>query len=856
MTEKLTTTKNNYAIKGMTCASCVNTIEKYIKNQEGITDISVNLLSEEAEIEFDPNLISDDDIVHWVDDIGYQAISLNKEVPGLLNLDIDGMTCASCVGTIEKYVGGLEGVKSVSVNLSTEKAKIEYDETIVGPRDLIKAISDVGYTANLSQQDVDIDRLQRTEEIQKWKTKFYNSLILTIPILLIAMFFAYVEVGPITEFLDIEIISNLGLDDVIELSLATPVQFWIGAEFYKKGYKAAKHKTATMDTLVALGTSAAYFYGIFAMVYMVINPAFEGEVFFETSALLITFIVLGKYLEASAKGKTSEAIKKLLSLQAKSAIVLSLDDKGKVIEETEVPLELIQKGDVLKVYPGEKIPTDGVIVYGNSAIDESMVTGESMPLNKKVDDDVIGATVNQQGVLHVKATKIGSETALSQIIKLVQDAQTSKAPIQELADKVSSVFVPIVVIIAILDFFIWWGLLSLGIVPQSWLPAGTSSFLFAFILGVTVLVIACPCALGLATPTAVMVGTGIGAENNILIKGGEPLETAHKISAIILDKTGTITYGKPELTDIVTIDQVSEKDVLFYASSAESGSEHPLGKTIAKYGKEKLNSIDNPDEFEAITGKGIKALISGKQVFVGSRSLMKENELKVPQDLEDKMVQFEEQGKTAMLVSSDSLVIGVVAVADTVKPESKKAIAKMQSMGIAVWMVTGDNIRTANAIAKEVGITNVFAQVLPENKALKVKELQNEGHVVAMVGDGINDSPALAQADVGIAIGAGTDVAIETADMVLMRSDLTDVVVAIDLSKKTFSRIKLNFFWAFGYNIAGIPLAAGLFIPLIRYLFNFTFILPPAVAGAAMAFSSVSVVTSSLLLKRYKKPIF
>ncbi|MHA2097352.1 MAG: heavy metal translocating P-type ATPase [Candidatus Kariarchaeaceae archaeon] len=854
MVEKLKTSKNTFAIKGMTCASCVNTIENYVKNQNGVHDVSVNLLSEEAEVEYDSNLVSYENIIRWVDDIGYQAQAMNKAEPGLINLDIDGMTCASCVGTIENYLAGLEGVNSVSVNLSTEKAKVEFDEGKIGPRDLIKAVSDVGYAAKLSQEKIDVDRLERKEEIEKWKTKFLYSLTLTIPVFLIAMVFAFVDAGPLTKFLDSEVIPNLGTDDLLELTFATPVQFWIAAEFYKKAYKAATHKTATMDTLVALGTSAAYFYGIFAMIYMVINPAFEGAVFFETSALLITFIVLGKYLEASAKGRTSEAIKKLLSLQAKSAIVLTLDDVGDVIKEEEVPLQLIQKGDILKVYPGEKIPTDGVIIYGRSAIDESMVTGESMPLNKKVSDDVIGSTVNQQGILHIKATKIGSETALSQIVKMVQDAQTSKAPIQDFADKISSIFVPIVVVIALVDFFIWWGLLSFGIVPQSWLPPGTSSFLFSFILAVTVLVIACPCALGLATPTAVMVGTGIGAENNILIKGGEPLETAHKISAIILDKTGTITHGKPELTDIITTEGNSENDVLFFAASAESGSEHPLGKTIANYGKEKLTSLENPEEFEAITGKGIKATISGKQVLVGSRSLMTDNGLIVSQNLEDKMVHFEEQGKTAMIVSTDDQVVGIVSVADTVKPESRNAIAKMQDMGISVWMVTGDNIRTANAIAREVGITNIFAEVLPQDKALKVKELQDEGHVVAMVGDGINDSPALAQSDVGIAIGAGTDVAIETADMVLMRSDLTDVVVAIDLSKKTFNRIKLNFFWAFGYNIAGIPLAGGLFIPLIRYLFNYTFILPPAVAGAAMAFSSVSVVTSSLLLKRYKKP--
>ncbi len=848
--------KKSFTISGMTCASCVNTIESYVKNQKGVKDVSVNLLAEEAEIEYDPSVISAEDIIEWIDDIGYSAEAKSSGDAGTIDLDIQGMTCASCVGSIEGYVGSLDGVKSISVNLTTEKAKIEYDPEKLGPRDLIKAVEDVGYKASLAQETVDIERLERTEEIQKWKNKFIISSFLTLPVFLIAMIFAYVDAGPITQFLDIEIIPRLGMDDVIELIFATPVQFWIGAEFYRKAYKAAKHKAATMDTLVVLGTSAAYFYGIFVMIYMLVNPAFKGEVFFETSALLITFIVLGKYLEASAKGRTSEAIKKLLSLQAKSAILLTLDEKGEVVGEEEISADLIQKGDILKVYPGEKIPTDGVIVYGSSAIDESMVTGESMPLNKTVGDEVIGATVNQQGVLHVKATKVGGETALAQIVKLVQDAQTSKAPIQDLADKISSVFVPVVVFIAIADFIIWYTLISLGVVPQSWLLEGTGPFLFSFILAVTVLVIACPCALGLATPTAVMVGTGIGAENNILIKGGEPLETAHNISAIILDKTGTITHGKPEMTNIIPVEGVDKNDLIFYAASAESGSEHPLGKTIANYGKEHLKMIDTPTEFEAITGKGIRAVVSDKQVFIGTRDLMSEKGINVPSDLEKKMVELEEDGKTAMLVGLEDKVIGAIAVADTVKPDSKKAIQQMKKMGIEVWMVTGDNIRTANAIAKEVGIDHVFAQVLPQDKASKVKELQEKGHVVAMVGDGINDSPALAQADIGIAIGAGTDVAIETADMVLMRSELSDVVVAIDLSKKTFNRIRLNFMWAFGYNVAGIPLAAGLFIPLIHYLTGSTFVLPPAVAGAAMALSSVSVVTSSLLLKRYKKPEF
>ncbi len=856
MTEIVELKKNNIKINisGMTCASCVNTIEKYVSNQEGVGEIKVNLLSEEAHIEFDPEKVSEADIVGWVDDIGYQAEVKNEASADKIQLDIEGMTCASCVATIEKYVGSIDGVDNISVNLTTEKAAISFSPDVIGVRDLIEAVSDVGYKAQIAGESIDLERLERIEEIQKWKKKLIYSSILTLPVLVIAMVFAYIDYAPINELMEFELYPRLRLDDTLELILSTPVQFWIGAEFYKKSYKALKHKAATMDVLVAMGTSAAYFYGVFSMIYAILNPEYSGVVFFETSALLITFIILGKYLEASAKGKTSEAIKKLMSLQAKSAILLELNEKGEVVGEKEISADLIQRGDILKVYPGEKIPTDGEIVFGNSAIDEAMVTGESLPVNKKEGDEVIGATVNQQGMLHVKATKLGSESTLSQIIKLVEDAQTSKAPIQGMADKISAIFVPIVVVIAAIDFVVWLLLLNAGIVPASWLPVGTTNFIFAFLLGVSVLVIACPCALGLATPTAVMVGTGLGAENGILIKGGEPLETAHNIDAIILDKTGTITYGKPDLTDIFTLDGNTEKDVLYFAASAEAGSEHPLGKSIVNHAKDKNMDINTPQEFNSITGKGITANIDGKQVFIGSRGLMIDQNIPLSNETEAKMKSYEEDGKTAMIVAVDNKIIGVVAVADTVKPESKSAIAALKKMGVEVWMVTGDNIRTANAIARQVGIDNVFAEVLPEDKAKKVKELQEKGSIVAMVGDVINDSPALAQANVGIAIGAGTDVAIETADMVLMKSDLRDVVTAIDLSKKTFSRIKLNFVWAFGYNVLGIPIAAGLFIPVIRYFFDFTFTLPPAIAGLAMAFSSVSVVTSSLLLKRYKKP--
>jgi P-type Cu+ transporter len=851
--EKFITKNNQFEIDGMTCASCVSKIENYFLSKDGIKTVKVNLLSKIGKIEHDSNL-AEETIVDWFSNIGYNARSIKVDGEEVITLEIDGMTCASCVSKIEKHINKLPGISKISVNLTTEKAKINFDPNNISPRKIISAIEDIGYFASVSSEYVDSDRYERKAEIKKFKRKFIISSILTLPVFLVAMIFNFIEIKYLTPFLNYEIIPNLFMNDTIEFIFTTPVQLWIGWVFYEGAYKALKNKTATMDVLVAMGTSAAYFYSIFIMIYNLINPEFHQKVFFETSALLITFIILGRYLEASVKGKTSESIKKLLSLKAKSAVILETDEYGQIISEKEIPIDLIQKNDILKVYPGEKIPTDGLIIHGSSAIDESMITGESLPVNKIIGDEVIGATMNQQGVLHVKATKVGSETALSQIIKLVEDAQTSKAPIQALGDKISSVFVPIVIVIAILDFIIWFSLISYGIAPETWLPAGTGSFLFSFMLAISVLVIACPCAIGLATPTAVMVGTGLGAEQNILIKGGEPLETAHKVNSIILDKTGTITHGKPELTDVHGFNGFSDNDILFYAGSAESASEHPLGKSVANYAKAKLGNLETPIDFISTTGKGIKALVNKKNTLVGSRGLLRDNSIEIDSNAEKIMQTLENDGKTAMLVAIDNLNVGIIAVADTVKAESMLAINALKKKRIDVWMVTGDNLRTANAIAKQVGIEKVFAEVLPKEKALKVQELQKEGKIVAMVGDGINDSPALAKANIGIAIGAGTDVAIESADMVLMRSDLRDVVTAIDLSNKTFNRIKLNFVWAFGYNVLGIPIAAGLFIPLTQALFGITLTLQPALAGLAMALSSVSVVTSSLLLKRYKKP--
>jgi len=835
-------------VSGMTCASCVRTIEKSLSALQGVEKVSVNLMTEEADVVYDEHQIQSEVLLKKLDEIGYSGIFKAEEKVILSDLDIVGMTCASCVRTIENSIKKLDGISSVSVNLTTEKARVEFDSEKVSLRSIVNAVEKVGYKASLSTENIDAERLKRKKEIAYLQRKLIISTILTIPVFVLSMliiepfrswFPNIVQIAETTYFF-----KPITWLTVILFVLGTPVQFWIGKDFYVGGLKALRHGTANMDLLIVLGTSAAYFFSVFSVLYPLIEPAYKGEVFFETAALLITFVVLGRYLEAIAKGKTSNAIKRLLGLQAKTATLLTPDG-----EEEEILIDLVEKNDIVLVRPGEKIPSDGLVIAGSSTVDESMLTGESMPVSKKEGDKVTGATINNEGLLKVRVTKVGKDTVLSQIIKLVEDAQTSKAPIQDFADRVSQYFVPAVVLIAIFDFFFWFALFELGIYNPSNLPAGTSSFLFAFLLGISVLVIACPCALGLATPTAIMVGTGIGAKQGILIKGGEPLETTHKINAIIFDKTGTLTYGKPDVTDIfISENKFSHNDILFFAASAEKGSEHPLGKAILNYAQNQGIALKDPRAFEAIKGHGIKATIASEIVLMGNRRLLTTNDIPIPADIESQLKTYENDGKTAMLLAIDNKLVGIIAVADTIKPESITAVKHLQELGIQIWMVTGDNQRTAQAIAKQIGISQVFSEVLPGEKADKVKLLQNQGFIVGMVGDGINDAPALAQADVGIAIGSGTDVAIEAGDIILMRDDPRDVVTAIDLSRKTMKRIRLNMLWALGYNSAGIPIAMGLLYPFIHLT------LPPELAGLAMALSSVSVVTSSLLLNRYKKP--
>ncbi len=717
---------------------------------------------------------------------------------------IQGMHCASCATIITKALSRAEGVKSANVNFSTEKAVVEYDSKLTGEEQLLNAIKSKGYKG-YAAKDIDLatETKIRQKEISGLRQRFIISLIFSLPALLIGMF----------------VMPQLHYRDYIIWLLATPVQFYIGKSFYTGAWSSLKNRSANMDTLIALGTSAAYFYSAFSVLFL---PG--GEQYFEAAAVLISFVVLGKYLEARAKGKTSEAITKLMKLGAKTATVIR---NGK---ETKIPIDDVQKGDIILVRPGEKIPVDGIIINGHSAIDESMVTGESMPVEKKKNDAVIGSTINKHGSFTFKATKVGAETTLSRIIKLIEEAQTKKAPIQRFADAVSAYFVPAILIIA-LGTFIFWNF----IIGQE--------LSFALIAAVAVLVIACPCALGLATPTAIMVGTGKGAKAGILIKGGEALETAHKLKFVVFDKTGTITKGKPEVTDIITNGKknITEKQFLEIAGSIEKNSEHPLAEAIVKRAKEKNVSWKKVHSFKAIPGKGVKAKIRRNEYYMGNIKLMEAAGISFASFKKD-MINLEKQGKTAMLLAENKTLLGLVAVADEIKEDSPEAIKRLQKLGIGVYMITGDNQRTAKAIAQKAGIKEFIAEVMPEDKANEVKKLQKKGKVAA-VGDGINDAPMLAQADIGIAMGSGTDVAMETGNIVLMRNSLLDIPSAIKLSKMTMAKIKQNMFWALVYNILGIPIAAGVLYPFTGWL------LSPMIAGAAMALSSGSVVANSLLLK-------
>jgi P-type Cu+ transporter len=781
-------------IGGMTCAACSSRIERVLNKQKSIS-ATVNLAMEKATINFDPAQTSLQEIEEKIEKLGFE-VKKSK-----LELDIKGMTCAACSARIEKVVNKLEGVNLATVNLPLERGTVEYMEGVVSEEEIIKRIEKIGFQASVRKEEK--QELSKDQEVARQKRMFIIALIFSLPLF----------VTMIDHFSERMILPHWFMNGYLQWALATPVQFYAGLQFYKGAYKSLRGGSANMDVLVAMGTSAAYFYSVWLVL--------QGEVylFFETSAVIITLILLGKLLEARAKGRTSEAIKKLMGLQAKKAMVIRDGN------EIEIAIEDVRLNDIVVVKPGEKIPVDGIVVEGYTSIDESMLTGESIPVDKSIDDEVIGATINKHGSFKFRATKVGKDTTLAQIIKVVEDAQGSKAPIQRLADIISGYFVPVAVLIAVISFVTWYFILG-------------ASFQEALINFTAVLVIACPCALGLATPTSIMVGTGRGAENGILYKGGEHLERAHKTDTVVLDKTGTITKGEPELTDIIPAAGWEETEFLKLAASIEKGSEHPLGQAVVKAAKDRNIVLSSVEQFEAIPGHGLKAVYEGQDVLIGTRKLMRENQIDF-QMLEADMTRLESDGKTAMLISVSGKLSGVIAVADQVKESSKEAVQQLKKMGYTVIMLTGDNERTANAIAKQVNIDTVFSEVLPDQKAQKIKELKEQGKKVIMVGDGINDAPALALADIGMAIGTGTDVAMEAADITLMRGDLRSIPEAIKLSRATMRNIKQNLFWAFIYNSIGLPIAAmGL--------------LAPWIAGAAMAFSSVSVVSNSLRLKRVK----
>jgi Cu+-exporting ATPase len=814
-------TQKTFKVVGMHCASCAMNIERFAGKLDGVKSVNVNFAAEAANVEFDETKIKEEKIIEAINKLGYKIEHKIEMADGEIKsvtLKAIGMNNPHCANIVNKAVGGLTGVRKIDVDFASEKVAVIY----VAPADveqIKKAIKESGYEPILLEEVglEDKERVARKKELKKLKIKFILGAVLSLPIFL----------GSFPEWFPW--IPKSLQNYLVLLLLTAPVQFWVGLQFYRGFWVALKNKTANMDTLIALGTSAAFGYSLVATFWpnLFRGAGLQVYVYYDTAAIIVTLIILGRLLEAIAKGETSEAIRRLMGLRAKTARVLR---DGK---EVDIPVEEVKIGDTVIVRPGEKIPVDGEILEGRTSIDESMVTGESMPVTKGTGDGVIGATINKAGAFKFKTTKIGKETVLAQIIAMVERAQGSKAPIQRLADKVTSYFVPAVLVVAAITFIVW---MIFGPVPAT---------TFAILNFVAVLIIACPCALGLATPTAVMVGTGKGAENGVLIKDAESLEIAYKVQAIILDKTGTLTAGRPAVTDIVSFGVMDNKEILRSAASAEKLSEHPLGAAVLEKAEAEKIELGEAKDFQAVVGAGVFATVGGRKVFVGTRKLMADNNVKIINQ-ETKITELEEQGKTAVIVAVDNEAVGIIGIADTLKENSREAVEKLYKLGLEVIMLTGDNQKTAEAIAKQVGIKRVMARVLPENKVKEVEKLQREGKVVAMVGDGINDAPALAQADVGIAIGTGTDIAMEAGDITLMRGDLMGIVAAIKLSKKTLRIIKQNLFWAYVYNTAFIPVAAGVLYPFFGILLN------PIFAAAAMGFSSISVVLNSLKLKRFK----
>ncbi len=820
-------TEKSYRVTGMTCAACAASVKKAAMRLPGVESGDVNLATEKLAVRFDETKVSFSEFKKAVESAGYGLVDEQQKQK---EIAVEGMTCAACSAAVERAVKKLEGVRSASVNLATNRAAVEYDPSKVKMSEIKAAITKAGYTPkDIEHGTQDEEGKKREREIRNMRLRLITAIVFAAPVLYLAMGHMFSIPLPVPEFMSHH--THPEVFAAVQLILTIPVLF-AGSRFFKVGFKTLFHGSPNMDTLVAIGTGSAFLYSAYSAIMIFINsgnmPAQEtyvGQLYFESAAVVITLVMAGKFLEAASKGKTSEAIKKLMNLRPKTATIIR---NG---AEIETPLDEVAAGDILLVRPGASIPVDGVVEEGISSVDESMLTGESLPVEKQPGLAVTGGSINGEGLLKLKATLVGEDTALSKIIKLVEEAQGKKAPIAKLADIISGYFVPAVMGIAAAAAVIW------ALAGQG----------FDFVLGrfLTVLVIACPCALGLATPTAIMVGTGKGAQLGVLIKGGEALETTHKVSSVVFDKTGTITEGKPMITDIKTYGSLDGEQVIFLSASAERGSEHPIARAIVEYATGKGIEPKEPREFRAMPGRGIDALVEGKRVLAGNIKLMEENGVDTAPAIADAQT-LSRKGRTLMYIAADGKIEALMAAADTLKPTSKAAIERLKSAGLEVYMITGDNKSTAQAIAAEAGIDNLLADVLPGDKASEVKKLQESGKKVAMVGDGINDAPALVQADIGMAIGTGTDIAVESADVVLMRGDINEVWTAIALSRATIRNIKQNLFWAFIYNIVGIPLAAGVF-----YAFGGP-LLDPVFAGAAMALSSVSVVSNALRLKRFK----
>ena len=821
--------KKSYQLGGVSCQVCVNKIEKKLKKLEGTKEAIVNLSTEKLSIDYDENILNENTIKETVTKLGYEIEEIQdlKEV----ELDINGISCQMCVSKIERKISKLEGVKSIVVNLANSRGKVVYDSEKIKLSEILHIMEKLGYKGT-KHNDI-TESIKDKEKEEQLKREFIE---FKVAIFFSAIIF-YISMGsmaglPVPQIISPEINPlNFAL---IQLILAIPV-IYIGRRFYTVGIKQLFMKSPSMDSLIATGTGSALIYSIYGTFKIM-----EGDyhyvhaLYFESAVVILALILLGKHMEGISKGKTSEAIKKLMSLKSKKANLVRND------EIIQVDIEEVEKGDILLVKPGESIPVDGEVVEGESSIDESMLTGESIPVDKTIGDKVFGASINKNGSLKIKAVAVGKDTMISKIIKLVENAQGSKAPIAKIADRISAYFVPIVMLIAIIAGTTWYYLGSQGIVEINDTPA-----IFSLTIFISVMVIACPCSLGLATPTAIMVGTGRGAELGILIKSGEALEKAHKVDTIVFDKTGTITEGKPKVTDIISVKNLKEDDILQVAAALELHSEHPLGEAIVEEAKERGIKLPSVKDFISITGQGVCGKIEESEIFIGNIKLMKNKGIEVT--MEEELNRLASQGKTPMYMALDGEFLGVIAVADTVKEESIEAIRELKERGYKIGMITGDNRVTAEAVGKQVGIDIIFSEVTPEDKYLKVKELQEQGRNVAMVGDGINDSPALVQANIGIAIGGGTDIAMESADIVLMKKTLKDVIVAMELSNATMRNIKQNLFWAFIYNSLGIPVAAGVLYPFTGHLLN------PMIAGGAMAMSSVSVVSNALRLRKFKR---